>query len=125
MTPIAIEEVSLSPQVIEVDNAHEVIRDDEIVRNPSETHSQVWLEEPTSKLDSARGSDRKQDRSTHHPDMITDKECDAHRRSNLKAEQITSIAGEEEVNERSSYYHESGVLFAEDVGQHMAVLPEV
>ena len=57
--------------------------------------------------------------------MITDKECDAHRRSNLKAEQITPIAGEEEVNERSSHYHESGVLFAEDVGQHMAVLPEV
>ena len=37
---------------------------------------------------------------------------------------MTSIASER-ARKRLSYHHEGGVLFAEDIGQHMAVLPEL
>ena len=81
--------------VIDVNNAPGVFKDSEIVQNQSETTPRSWLEETTSEPDSARESDRIQDRSTYHPDVITDKECHAHRRSDLKAKQTTPIAIEE------------------------------
>ena len=68
--------------------------------------------------------DRMQDRSTNHPDGTTDEDGEAHRPFDHQASQKAANKSEE-IHECSLYYHESGVLFAEDVGQHMAVLPEV
>ena len=45
-------------------------------------------------------------------------------RPTIRRTQKTPITSEG-AHKCSSYYHESGVLFVENVGQHMTVLPEV
>ena len=43
----------------------------------------------------------------------------------VKAEGVLTQANEEGTQGNSTFYHESDELYAEDVDQHMAVLPEV
>ena len=45
--------------------------------------------------------------------------------TDVKAEGMLMEQNEEGKHRNSSYHHESGELYAEDVEQHMAVLPEI
>ena len=92
---------------------------DQLEIQPNDCKGEITLE-PISEM----VADRMQDRSTIHPDVITGEECEAHRPSNHQANQKIPITNEG-AHEGSSHHHESGVLFAKDVGQHVAVLPEV
>lgn len=43
----------------------------------------------------------------------------------VKGEEVSTDENKKEEHETSIHYHESGELYAEDVDQHMAVLPEI
>ena len=101
-----------------------MIKDVKMVRDQSKTQPQNCKGELTPESISERVSDRVQDRFTHYPDRATGKEYEANRPSGNQAGKLTPVTSEG-AHECLSYYHESGVLFAEDVGQHMAFLPEV
>ena len=68
--------------------------------------------------------DRMQNQSTNHLDGTTVKDGEVHRPSDHQANQKAAITSEG-ARKCSSYQREGGVFFAKDVGQHMAVLPEV
>ena len=95
-----------------------------LVRNQSETQPNECKGKRTPEPFKRSIPYRMQDRFTNHPDGTTGKNGQAHRPSDHQANQKAEKTSEG-IHECMSYYHISGVLFAEDVGQNTAVLPEV
>ena len=75
-------------------------------------------------------TDPLQGQSNCHPDGIEAEDREVHSQATRLGDDVEVVTIEDEVMERdvpdeSTYYHEGGELFAEDVEQHMAVLPEI
>ena len=70
------------PVMTDVNNAPDVIRDVEMVLDQSDTQPQSCLRELTPDVNNDMVSDREKNQSNHHPDVITRKECEAHRQPN-------------------------------------------
>uniref|UniRef100_A0AAV1T8C1 Reverse transcriptase n=1 Tax=Peronospora matthiolae TaxID=2874970 RepID=A0AAV1T8C1_9STRA len=87
-------------------------------------------EEAMTPKDNHEITDPLQRQSNCHPDGIKVEYREVHGQStrlddDLKAVTIDGEVMENDVPGELTYYHEGGELFAEDVDQHMAVLPEV
>uniref|UniRef100_A0AAV1U7Q6 Uncharacterized protein n=1 Tax=Peronospora matthiolae TaxID=2874970 RepID=A0AAV1U7Q6_9STRA len=75
-------------------------------------------------------TDPLQGQSNCHPDGIKIEDREVHGQStrlddDVKAVTIDGEVMENDAPDESTHYHEGSKLFAEDVEQHMAVLPEV
>ena len=95
-----------------------------LVHERSGTHSRECEEKSTPEMIKNVIADRIQNESLDHPDGITDEDGKVHRWTDHLRDQEAEVIGEGE-HECTSYQHAGETLFAEDVGQHMAVLPEV
>ena len=87
------------------------------------------VEEAMTPKDNHEITDPLQGQSNCHPDGIKGEDREVHSQSTRLDDDVkdVTIDGElieNDVPDESTYYHEGGELFAEDVEQHMAVLPE-
>uniref|UniRef100_A0AAV1TXZ4 Uncharacterized protein n=1 Tax=Peronospora matthiolae TaxID=2874970 RepID=A0AAV1TXZ4_9STRA len=101
-----------------------LINDTTLVHEQSEMHPHECEEKLTPESIKDMIPDRKQNKSPDSPDRTFVKDEEVYRPPDHLGDQEEAVAdaGEQEC---TSYQRSGGTLFAEDVGQHMAVLSEV
>uniref|UniRef100_A0AAV1UAC7 Uncharacterized protein n=1 Tax=Peronospora matthiolae TaxID=2874970 RepID=A0AAV1UAC7_9STRA len=113
-----------SPTSADLVSPINAMNDTKLVQEQSKTHPHECEEKLTPESITNMLPDRMQNKSPDSPDGITVGSGEVCRPPDHLGYQEAAITGEGE-QECTSYQHAVGKLFVEDVGQHMAVLPEV